>query len=188
MAMVRSKRRIKNAVRVLAEINAASFRYYVLLYLSLAAVDFFKGDFFVGTFHFPLKWLLWFVVVSGVANILFDLGSVRVWTWRKTARKSFLAWIEPIVSPVKRVKGNPLQLARVLKSIFVIEYGKKTNYILLGLMGLVGGVTVYSEVRMLGEVSYPIAVVAGVVIILLLRLISEVNTSYVDENKPDADN
>lgn len=65
--------------RTFLEINNASFKYYLGIYLVLLILDVWQGDFVFRVLRFPLSWLMWFVIISGILKLFFNSDKLIIW-------------------------------------------------------------------------------------------------------------
>lgn len=70
------------------EINNLSFKYYLGIYLFLLGLDIWKGDFVFSVLRFPLSWLMWFVILSGILKFFFNLEKIIDWVKNSSFRYS----------------------------------------------------------------------------------------------------
>lgn len=84
-------------IRILLEINNVSFKYYLGIYLVLLILDIWKEDFVFRVLHFPLNWLMWFVMLSGILKFFFNLDKLIIWSqgshfWHSKQLLKFLSF------------------------------------------------------------------------------------------------
>jgi len=70
------------------EINNVSFKYYAGIYLVLLILDVWKEDFVFRVLRFPLDWLMWFVIFSGIFKLFFNLDKLIDWSQKSYFRHS----------------------------------------------------------------------------------------------------
>jgi len=74
--------------RTFLEINNVSFKYYLGIYLVLLILDVWKDDFVFRVLRFPLNWLMWFIIFSGILKLFFNLDKLINWSQRSSFRYS----------------------------------------------------------------------------------------------------
>jgi len=62
--------------QIILEINNVSFKYYLIIYLILFILDIWKEDLIFKTFHFPIEWLMYFVIISGILKLFSNLDKL----------------------------------------------------------------------------------------------------------------
>ena len=70
------------------EVNDICFKYYFGIYLILLGLDIWKEDFVFSVLRFPLSWLMWFVILSGILKFFFNLERIISWVRHSSFRYS----------------------------------------------------------------------------------------------------
>jgi len=70
------------------EVNDICFKYYFGVYLALLSLDIWKEDFVFSVLRFPLGWLMWFVILSGILKFFFNLEKIISWVRHSSFRYS----------------------------------------------------------------------------------------------------
>lgn len=83
------------------EINDISFKYYLGIYFVLLILDIWQKDFVFRYLHFPLEWLMWFVVFSGILKLFFNLDKLILWAqkssfWYSKALLNFFSFLKKV--------------------------------------------------------------------------------------------
>ena len=116
--------------RTILEINDVSFTYYFGIYLILLILDIVKKDFVFRVLRFPLSWLMWFVIVSGVLKLFFNLDKLINWTQKFPSLWS--KWLLKFFYCLKNVKDYSLYLfQKLLKNINSIFSYSLVLYLIL---------------------------------------------------------
>ena len=68
--------------QIILEINNVSFKYYLVVYLILFVLNIWKEDFVFKVLYFPIEWLMWFVIISGISKLFFNLDKLILWSQR----------------------------------------------------------------------------------------------------------
>lgn len=104
---------MKKFLRTILEINNVSFKYYIVIYAVLVAADIWQEGFISETI-FPLKWLVWFILLAALTKLLFNLERISNWFERHPSRLSqgFLR----ILQALSRLKTEP---QKIFFSIFI---------------------------------------------------------------------
>lgn len=89
------KNKFKKFLQTFLEINDVSFKYYLAICLFFLGLDFWKENFFVRIFNFPLSWLMWFLIFSGILKLFFNLDKLILWArqFRFWFSKYFLSFL-----------------------------------------------------------------------------------------------
>jgi len=120
--------------RTFLEINNVSFKYYLGIYLVLLILDVWKDDFVFRVLRFPLNWLMWFIIFSGILKLFFNLDKLINWSQRSSFRYS--KQLLKFLSFLKKVKDYFCYLFQeFLKSVNSIFSWSLIFYLILLLIG-----------------------------------------------------
>jgi uncharacterized membrane protein len=120
--------------RTILEVNDVSFKYYLGIYLVLLILDIWKKDFVFRVLRFPLDWLMWFVIFSGILKLFFNLDKLISWSQKFSFRYS--KELLKFLSFLKEVKDYFYYLFQeFLKSVNSIFSWSLIFYLILLLIG-----------------------------------------------------
>lgn len=84
------KNKFQHVLHTFLEINDVSFKYYLGIYLALLVLEIWYKDFFLHFLGFPLSWLGWFVLGSGILKLVFNWEKIVSWAYHSQSRPAQL--------------------------------------------------------------------------------------------------